>query len=226
MVSQGLAGSIRLLRLAPPKNPISYSRLAAAGCLYTAVILELSAGQARADDLTRIQGGPTTPSSQPAEWAVRANTASNLKSPSVAFGTRRPTQTPTRSNQRWKGRRLRAGLEPSRPGTGGRQPVDPRPLRTLPRLPRPRPPTAADSAGDSCQAGGETLGPGDGPAPPCRASRPTVRPAERKRTSSWPGTTRLDAEFSLPPLVAVGTTHRTHSPFNRAHVPAPSLHSG
>jgi hypothetical protein len=30
----------------------------------------------------------------------------------VAFGTRRPTRTPTRSDPRWKSRLLRAGLEP------------------------------------------------------------------------------------------------------------------
>ncbi len=70
-------------------------RLAAVGCLHTAVALELSAGQARAVELTRTRGGPTTPSLQPEEWIIRAYCASNLKSPSVAFGIRRPTRTPT-----------------------------------------------------------------------------------------------------------------------------------
>jgi hypothetical protein len=40
-------------------------RLAAVGCLHTAVALELAAGQARAAELTRMQGGPTTPSPPP-----------------------------------------------------------------------------------------------------------------------------------------------------------------
>jgi hypothetical protein len=79
---------------------IKVVRLAAAGCLHTAVALELSAGQARAAELTRTRGGPTTPSPPPAEWVVRANpssrAATNLKSPSVAFSIRRPTRTPTR----------------------------------------------------------------------------------------------------------------------------------
>ena len=74
-------------------------RLAAAGCLLTAVALELSAGQARAAELTRTQGNPTTSPPQPAARAARADQASNLKSPSVAFGISRPTRTPTRHHR-------------------------------------------------------------------------------------------------------------------------------
>ena len=74
-------------------------RLAAAGCLLTAVALELSAGQARAAELTRTQGNPTTLPPPLAARAARADQASNLKSPSVAFGISRPTRTPTRHHR-------------------------------------------------------------------------------------------------------------------------------
>ncbi len=121
-------------------------QLASAGCLHTAVALELSARQAQAAESTRTQGGPTIPFPPPAEWAVRANPASNLKCPSVAFGIRRPTRTPTRSDPRWKGRLLRAGLEPQSPEY--RRPAAGRPEAPAfaPATPRPRPAIAADSA--------------------------------------------------------------------------------
>ena len=52
------------------------SRLAA-GCSHTTVALELSAGQARAAELTRTQGAPTTQLPPPAERIVGAYRASN-----------------------------------------------------------------------------------------------------------------------------------------------------
>ena len=79
--------------------PKAQVRLAAAGCLHTAVALELSAGQARAAELTRTQGNPTTLPPPLAARAARADQASNLKSPSVAFGISRPTRTPTRHHR-------------------------------------------------------------------------------------------------------------------------------
>jgi hypothetical protein len=57
---------------------------------------------------------------------------------------------------------------PSHPGTGGRQPVDPRPLRTLPRPPRLRPATVADSAGG--------LVPGRGGEPTARTMARPIMP--------------------------------------------------
>jgi hypothetical protein len=131
-------------------------RLAAAGCLHTAVALELAAGQARAAELDSDARRPRGPVSATAERAAGANPASNLKSRSGAFGTRRPTRTTTRSNPRWIGRLLRAGLEPQSPGY--RRPAAGRTKAPTyaPAPPRPRPAHAADSAGGLRRAHGET----------------------------------------------------------------------
>ena len=156
-------------------------RLAAAGCLHTAVALELAAGQARAAESDSDARRPRGPVFATAERAAGANPASNLKSPSVAFGTRRPTRTTTRSNPRWIGRLLRAGLESQSPGY--RRPAAGRTKAPTyaPAPPRPRPAYAADSAGGPRRSRGET---------PARAmarhTMPDIAarqgPAERKRT--------------------------------------------
>jgi hypothetical protein len=72
----------------------------------------------------------------------------------VVFGTRRPTRTPTRSNPRWKGRLLRAGLDSQSPEywqpAAGRTKAPtyaPAPPRSRPALARTRPGARAGPAG-------------------------------------------------------------------------------
>ncbi len=111
--------------------------------MHTAVALELLAGQARAAELTQTQGGPTTASPQPAEWAVRANPASNLKSPSVAFGIRRHPPGAIRG-----GLAADCGLDWNAQSPGYWRPAAGRPktLTYAPATPRARgPPSPADS---------------------------------------------------------------------------------
>ena len=124
--------------------------------MHTAVALELAAGQARAAESDSDARRPRGPVFATAERAAGANPASNLKSPSVAFGTRRPTRTTTRSNPRWIGRLLRAGLESQSPGY--RRPAAGRTKAPTyaPAPPRPRPAYAADSAGGPRRSRGET----------------------------------------------------------------------
>jgi len=188
--------------------------------LHTAVALELAAGQARAAESDSDARRPRGPVSATAERAAGANPASNLKSQSVAFGTRRPTRTTTRSNPRWIGRLLRAGLEPQSPGY--RRPAAGRTKAPTyaPAPPRSRPAFAADSAGGPRRACGISPGPGDGPAHHTGHRGPQWAP----RSGNGLGSPRLDAEFSRPSPAAVGATHRTHSPLKPAHVPAPSRH--
>jgi hypothetical protein len=145
---------------------VCFFRLAAAGCFHTAVALELSAGQARAAELTRARGNPTTHRQGIPRFQLEDSFSGFLykKTDSDAHRAHpEPSVVERPPTAGWTG-------TPSRPGTGGRQPGDPRPHVLSRGSPAPRPATAADSAGESfncrCQAGGATHGPGDGSALP------------------------------------------------------------
>ena len=188
--------------------------------MHTAVALELAAGQARAAESDSDARRPRGPVSATAERAAGANPASNLKSHSVAFGTRRPTRTTTRSNPRWIGRLLRAGLESQSPGY--RRPAAGRTKAPTyaPATPRPRPAFTADSAGGPRRACGKSPGPGVvRHTTPDIAARSGPRGAETDLDR--PGWTQSLAGHHRPQSARhIGP----HSPLKPAHVPAPSRH--
>ena len=143
-------------------HPKAQVRLAAAGCLHTAVALELSAGQMWAAGMTVgcWPGRARRTGLQLEEYTSRFRYKQTDSDATSSGGDRAPR--PWLLLARWTGYLPRAGL-PSRPGTGSRQPTTPTakwtPLLTRARQPAPR----AGPAGRTSRAEGRNpIGPGAG----------------------------------------------------------------
>ena len=85
--------------------------------MHTAVALELSAGQARAAELTRTQGSPTTLPPPPATQVGQGALSFQLEESFSGFRHKQAdSDTHPESDPRWRGRRPRAGLTLQSPG--------------------------------------------------------------------------------------------------------------